>query len=221
MGSRMTWNHLDSKVMVNDAFRVCSAAGFQDEHVPMWSSGCPVGSWNRVIQALDASPMLSVYLWGPTGAGKTGMLSSMMKLNYQSFAMRGTSRPWYMEGSAYLSAGCWYLTHRQLVRRIHAQRDGDNSYADIVRSRILIIDDFGEFQDDSGGYNLGELKELIDHRYTNRLTTWIASNFEPKTLMDPRHAQWGPILARMQDRRWMLPSIKIDGPNRRKEADHG
>lgn len=196
------------------AIYVAKNIGFSSGHAHLWFDGR-----NKKIEAILRKIIKkepypgSVLISGDVGTGKTSYLSAMLKgfLFYfgNNLLGRGYQVPFVF------SALCEFINHNELLDIIHNELRQDihnhPTFGDIKRKAILLIDDIGTGSE--GEFNTSKIEELIDHRWSHNLTTWITTNisgedFKIKT-------GWERAYSRFTDKNWMT-YLEIKDVDRRK-----
>ena len=122
---------------------------------------------NRITETflIDDSKAVGMFLYGDLGVGKSSLLGLIAKRLLKCLDVR----IYYCTSSEYLQA--------------YTDQDHDKRET-IKEAQILLLDAFGQESYTEG--RVGAMLELFHHRYSNsdRLITFIASNFDPKVWSD-------------------------------------
>jgi len=145
----------------------------------------PIESRQYGVRWATSLPTLSLYLYGPYGAGKT---------TYAIALIREYLRHWTMSRYAWAT----WTSGRQLdIRLLEAIRgDGDRWLIErFSNEELLYIDDVDKVSP-TERYK-SQFFEIINHRLMNLLPTILTSNCEPREMA---HLFGGAVLSRIQDK---------------------
>jgi len=122
---------------------------------------------NRIMENffIDDSKAVGMFLYGDLGVGKSSLLGLIAKRLIK-----------------YLDVDIYYCTSSEFLQ---AYTDQDHCKRERIKeAQILFLDAFGQETYTEG--RVGAMLELFHHRYSNsnRLITFIASNFDPKVWSD-------------------------------------
>lgn len=191
--------------------------GFGDEHIPLWLDG-KYPSIERIILEIStqAGKPSSLLLSGTVGTGKTAYLSILVKQRF--IAWSGFSRgKAYILPSAYATS-CILLNHQEVIDIFNQQFEETIEHFefdidDIKNIPILMIDDMCNAKETE--YNIGKLWDLIDYRWSRKLTTWITTNISGEELkVRPGYER---IFSRLSDKSW-IRYAQIKSEDRRKHT---
>lgn len=198
------------------AVAFCLAAGFDDEHAPLTWDGYHAKVEPELRHLCQTRPVRSVYLCGPVGTGKTGLLAAMSKTRFLDYCDKAGILA--HQAVSALSHHFLFVRHTELIEYMHdyneeSERSPLETFEYACGVRYLLIDDLGTGYEDRGGFHLARLEELVDFRRNHRLPTWITSNIAAKDLS--RANGWERISSRMATKDWLQP-FNITGEDRRR-----
>ena len=158
----------EARAKANEVMRV---GKWSHTGIPLRLQGCRLWTWPTASKRLDGAEMLgarqdwSVYIWGPTGRGKTGLAIGYAWEYLQRFAPP-TIR--------FVDAPALFASLRATYNRQGESEDAIiNLYA---RCGLLILDDLGAEQVKDTTWLEDRLYQIVGHRHANMLPTVITSN---------------------------------------------
>ena len=197
------------------AVKTATMCGVSVIHRNLWFDG----RHKKVEKALTAlvESGRSLLLAGPVGVGKTAYLSAMLKERFLIESRRSPNLAYTAPTNFAIRS--IFLTHQEVVDVIHAGYRENSTVAhtltELMECQNLMIDDLATGHDDGAGFNLGQLEMVINERWSNGRTTWIALNISAADLK--KMQGWERIYDRMSDKGWMQ-YVVIPGKSRRGEA---
>lgn len=147
----------------------------------------------------DPSVAPSLVLSGPTGTGKTHACWGAVRAVVEGFAATGRGLKWRA------------TTHPELNAALRPKVDGShNSVLQLhMSAELLFLDDLGAGKNTD--WTEDTLYRLVDHRWSNRLTTIYSTNLPPKLLTA---AVGERVVSRLGD----AVRVSITGDDRRWKA---
>lgn len=158
-----------------------------------------------------------MFLIGPVGVGKTSILALLFR-SYLRAACRAVVNSLPKDGNIasiaqlgiFDRADVGFCTHEELIESLRSE---DFEERKRTLRTVMFIDDFGRGYDDKAGWNLSRQDNYFDHRWRNKLPTFITSNLTAKQLRS--WPGWERVVDRLGDPEWM-EALVVNSESRRK-----
>lgn len=137
----------------------------------------------------------SVLLAGQSGSGKTGYLCCMLKDLFYNWA-KLSDRPIYMLPTQF-AQNVRYVTYSSLIDSFYAEQS--DIPQESSQASLLIVD--GLFDIEPTKWIVGKLSALIESRWKDFKTTWIATKWTAEQIK--RLPESGRIVSCFSDSNWI------------------
>ena len=211
----MSFRDLSEGQQHNLAIKAAQYCGIGDLESKFWFDGRHKAAQAAIRDLLGPVqgvwPQFSVLISGSVATGKTGLLSAMLKWVFIDWAINFTVDPAYLP--AFFARDVFFVTEYELHQALQAEISMDsNRFTELKQCKLLLIDDLGASHQTD--YRLAKIEELIHFRYSNRLTTWITSNYTSTEIKT--WSGWERIVSRFSDKT-VYRYFELSGADRRKE----